>query len=80
VIPSGDGIETWNCKDRLILQLFEQWVAQVFQKEAFDQLVHRAPAATMRERNAFVSDLVFSTTSALDALEQWRWCEFFNHE
>ena len=46
-------------EDCLIFEAFEQWVAEVFEKQSLDQLVHRASAAAVREGDVCVGELCF---------------------
>ena len=46
-------------QNSLVFELVEQWIAEVFEKQSFDQFVHGASAAAVRQRDVCVGNLCF---------------------
>jgi hypothetical protein len=51
----------------------------VLKEETFDEFVHGASAAAVRERDLLVSEFVLSAPRALHAREEWRRVEVARH-
>ncbi len=71
-------VET-DFKHSLVFEFFQQRIAQVFEKQAFDQLMHGAAAAAVGQRDLRVSELVFSSPRPLYSFKKRRGAEYFRH-
>ena len=68
-----------DLEDRLVFKQLQERVAQIFEEQTFDHLVHGAATAAVRQRDVRVLELVLSTPRPLDSLEQRRWRESCLH-
>jgi hypothetical protein len=61
-----------DLEHRLVFQEFEHRVSQVFKEQPFDQLVHGASSAAVRERDVRVFNFSTPAPRTLDPLEERR--------